>query len=361
MRLDPNSLLTNVLVTVFVAAMVFLLPWADRRICRRLGLNLNGGVSENPRADGLLQLRQGLLTAIFGLYALVVVWLVLLSRSEAPEYLVHIALFQDLHNAISVDFGVLDIFRLIFTEGIGGALSHVRIVKPEDIAQAYMNLMLFVPMGYLLPYVFSWFRQKPRIRPVMACLVISLLIENVQLITRRGFYDVDDLISNTLGGLIGQYLFISVAYVVTHPAWRKELKSYRRWKKNARERTLYPFARRIALSRTTLLATNEEEIWDFYVTKLGFRPRKQLVPEDSAGTDFLLEMGASQVEIRCSNRQEALKTQYLTISAKRLKAIRKRLERNGIPTGPFGQDPYTGQRMLQFSGPDGVKITVLEK
>ena len=37
--------------------------------------------------------------------------------------------------------------------------------------------------------------------------------------------------------------------------------------------------------------------------------------------------------------------------------IRKRLARNGIQTGPFGQDPYTGQKMLQFSGPDGVKIT----
>ena len=25
------------------------------------------------------------------------------------------------------------------------------------------------------------------------------------------------------------------------------------------------------------------------------------------------------------------------------------------------QDPYTGQKMLQFSGPDGVRIMVLEK
>ena len=117
-------------------------------------------------------------------------------------------------------------------------------------------------------------------------------------------------------------MFISVAYVVTHPNWRKDLKSYRRWKRNAKKRTLYPFARRIGLSRTTLLATREEDVWDFYVNKLGFRLKKQIVPLDASGTDFLLEMGRSQVEIRCSNQEEALPPQSLTISAKRIVTIK---------------------------------------
>ena len=65
MTLNANSIQTNLLVTALVAVMVAVLPWADRRICRRLGVNLQGGVSENPRADSLLQARQLLLYAVF--------------------------------------------------------------------------------------------------------------------------------------------------------------------------------------------------------------------------------------------------------------------------------------------------------
>ena len=34
--MDFNSIKINVLITFLVAVVVFLLPWADRRICRRL-------------------------------------------------------------------------------------------------------------------------------------------------------------------------------------------------------------------------------------------------------------------------------------------------------------------------------------
>ena len=77
--MDVNSLEMNLLVTLFVAALVFLLPLADRRICRRLRLNLEGGLSENPDADRLLRLRQRLLVCGFLLYLLIFAWLPVLS------------------------------------------------------------------------------------------------------------------------------------------------------------------------------------------------------------------------------------------------------------------------------------------
>ena len=104
-------------------------------------------------------------------------------------------------------------------------------------------------------------------------------------------HDVADPRHRKIGGLIGQLLFLSVGYVVTHPEWRRELFGYRRWSRSARKSALYPFARRIDLSRTTLLGTDEEAVYFFYVEKLGFRPRKQLTVEYSVGTDFLFEMG----------------------------------------------------------------------
>lgn len=360
MLLNANRMSTNIVVTALVLVMVFLLPWLDRRICSRLGVNLHHGVSSNPNADALLQVRQILLFGVFAVYILAYAYLVFFSRRASEEYLVHIDPFADLQNAIDTDYGLFDFIVAVFKEGVQQAFSHVRVVKFEDVAQVYMNIMLYVPMGYLLPYVFEFFRSRSRVRPVLACFVISFVTENLQLIFRRGFYDMDDLLANTFGGFIGQFLFISVAYVVTHPYWRRELFSFRRWRRTANG-ALYPSARRIDLSRTTLLGTDEEDVFFFYVTKLGFRPRRQLTSEYSFGTDFLFEMGKSQVEVRCSNRPDKLPTQYLNISARDLPRIRKRLKKHDIETGPFEQDPYTGQRSLRFTGPDGVVVTILEE
>ena len=361
MTASANSLATNIAVTVLLAVMVFLLPWADRKICRKLGLNLRGGVSENPRAESLLKIRQILLSAIFGLYFLSVAYFVFFSRSATEDYQVHTALFSDLGKAVRIDFGFIGFIRTVFTEGFSAAMAHVQVEKAEDIAQVYMNIMLFVPMGYLLPYLFTWFRAKVRIRPALACFVLSFLIENLQLVFRRGFYDIDDLVSNTVGGMIGQFLFLSVAYVVTHPDWRKEAQSYRRWKRNAKSRTLYPFARGAGLTRTTLLASREDDIWDFYVMKLGFRLVRQIVPLDSAGTDMLLQMGRMQVEIHCSNHAETLPRQTLTLSIRRLSSVIRRLQKNGIPVGGIEQDIYTGSRCIRLEGPDRTQILILER
>ena len=357
-----NSLATNLAVTVLVLVMVFLMPWADRRICGRLGLNLQGGVSSHPKAELFLRVRKGILYGLFGLYFMAVAYIVFFSRRATRDYQVHVALFEDLTGAVQIDLGFLGFLKTLFTEGLASALSHVEIVKREDITQVYMNIMLFVPMGYFLPYLFPWFRERAwvRVRAGFTCFLIAFLIENLQLIFRRGFYDMDDLVSNTLGGILGQFLFMTAAYTVTHPRWKKEVASYRRWKRNARTKTLYPFARRMRLSRTTLLAQSEEAVWDFYIMKLGFRLVRQIVPMDTPGTDLLLEMGKLQVEIHCMNETGELPEQELTLSVRSLKPVMRRLQMNGMDPGPIGQDPYTGLRCICFQGPDHTHIHVIE-
>ena len=361
MTIYVNSPITLLALTAFVAVFIVLLPYIDRRVCRKLGLNLQHGMSENANADSLLRLRQLVLYAVFALYVAAFLMIVFFSRTTTEEFQVHVAPFQDLYNAVETDRGLVDIIETIFREGFVEGLSHVEVIRPQDIAQVYLNVMLFVPMGYLLPYVFGWFRAGARIRPVVACFVLSLITENMQLIFRRGFYDLDDLLSNTLGGFIGQLLFLSIAYVVTHPDWKGELKAYHRWKRHAHHMTLYPFARKIGLSRTTLLATYEGAVWDFYVDKLGFRVKKQVMSLDDIDTRFLLVMGSSQVEIICFNKRKMIPVQYLTISARNLTKIKKRLEKNGIEVGDFHRDPYTDLRCLSFTGPDRVCITVIEQ
>ena len=357
--MDFNSITINILITVLVAVVVFLLPWADRRICRRLRLNLAGGLSDNPNADRLLRLRQRLLTLGLLLYFLLFAWLVFFSRAANAYYTVHVAPLEDLKNAFSTPTGFSGWFRTLFTEGISSAFSQISIVRPEDISQFYLNVMLFLPVGYLLPYVFRWFRARVRIRPVVFCLLLSFIVENLQLISRRGMYDFDDIISNTIGGLIGQLLYIAVGYVVTHPRWRQELRQYRAWRRHARRRTLFPYTRKAQAFRTTLRGSDEEAVRDFYVRQLGFRLRQQIDRRESGDVVFLFEMGKVQVQVICSPSEPIPETQYLTFFATRLSAVRSRLEMNGIQPGDYRRDPSTGLRLLRFAGPDNLPIEII--
>jgi glycopeptide antibiotics resistance protein len=73
------------------------------------------------------------------------------------------------------------------------------------------NVILFVPLGYFLPSFFA----KERLRPhftIPLCMIISIAVEISQFMTHTGSLDVDDVILNTLGGIVG-YL----AYALLHP------------------------------------------------------------------------------------------------------------------------------------------------
>ena len=358
--MDVNSLEMNLLVTLLVAVLVFLLPWSDRRICRHLRLSLDGGLSENPNADRLLRLRRLLLIIGLTLYLLLFAWLVFFSRDTSGSYDVHVAPLEDVKNAFSTPTGFTGWFQTLFTEGFASAFSQISIVRPEDLSQFYLNMMLFVPMGYLLPYVFRWFRAQVNTRPVLFCLLLSFLVENLQLMTQRGLYDFDDIVSNTLGGWIGQLLYISVGYVVTHPNWRKDLREHNRWLRKARSSTLFPYTRKSGMFRATLRGTNQAEICDFYENRLGFRLRQQLIRRESGDTVLLFEMGDIQVQIICSFRESVPEQQFLTLFATHLPAVRYRLEANGIVPGDYRRDPSTGRRLLRFSGPDNTRVEIME-
>ena len=64
-----------------------------------------------------------------------------------------------------------------------------------------LNILLFVPLGYLAPSVFSFLRRWWRV--LLVGLGFSLMIEVVQLATHLGWFDASDLFHNTLGAIIG--------------------------------------------------------------------------------------------------------------------------------------------------------------
>ena len=78
------------------------------------------------------------------------------------------------------------------------------------------NVVAFIPFGYFLPRLFKY-----RIKFIRAALItfdLSLAIEIIQLLTRVGSLDVDDLFLNTIGGVIG--------YILCAIVWWKHSKYY---------------------------------------------------------------------------------------------------------------------------------------
>ncbi len=73
------------------------------------------------------------------------------------------------------------------------------------------NVLAFVPFGMLIRFV----RKKPTgfFTAMLLSFMFSLCIELVQLVTRLGVFDVDDIIMNTFGGIIGYIIYYILARI----------------------------------------------------------------------------------------------------------------------------------------------------
>lgn len=67
------------------------------------------------------------------------------------------------------------------------------------------NILMFIPFGILIPTSFS--KMRGIIRCTAMAFACSVLLETIQHLTGRGFSQVDDVITNTLGGLIGYIIY----------------------------------------------------------------------------------------------------------------------------------------------------------
>lgn len=74
------------------------------------------------------------------------------------------------------------------------------------------NIFLFSPLGLLVPFIFPRLRT---VRQISAVAVgTSLFLELVQLLTGLGGFDVDDLLLNVMGGILGVLAFKAVRRLI---------------------------------------------------------------------------------------------------------------------------------------------------
>jgi len=74
------------------------------------------------------------------------------------------------------------------------------------IVNIFGNVLAFVPFGFVLPIISISNRKLLNI--TLLSLEFSLTIELIQLIFKVGIFDVDDILMNTMGGILGGICFI---------------------------------------------------------------------------------------------------------------------------------------------------------
>lgn len=99
------------------------------------------------------------------------------------------------------------LFQIVFFSREAGSRMALNLVIggtwTDDLqGRAYVieNILLFIPFGMLVSL--NW-RRIPLIGTALIGFGLSLGIEFLQLATARGYFQVDDLIMNTLGCLLG--------------------------------------------------------------------------------------------------------------------------------------------------------------
>lgn len=79
------------------------------------------------------------------------------------------------------------------------------------VVNIFGNVLAFMPFGFMLPIISPDNRKLFSIG--LLSFEFSLSIELIQLIFRVGIFDVDDILMNSIGGLLGGLIYI-ILYVI---------------------------------------------------------------------------------------------------------------------------------------------------
>ena len=82
-----------------------------------------------------------------------------------------------------------------------------RALKKDElrITEIILNILLFMPFGYLLPVINERMRFWWKI--LLVGFGFSLAIELIQFVTHMGCFDVADLMHNTIGSILGFWVY----------------------------------------------------------------------------------------------------------------------------------------------------------
>ena len=81
-----------------------------------------------------------------------------------------------------------------------------------DRRELFLNFFMLMPAGFLFPAA----AKKKLVPTLIFCFLLTLSVETLQLLTRRGWFELNDIADNTVGAVIGYGLYRLVSFL-----WRK--------------------------------------------------------------------------------------------------------------------------------------------
>ena len=102
--------------------------------------------------------------------------------------------------------GVMDEYHynLVLFQEIERFWTYREVLGWVAYANLFGNVLIFVPFGFFMPMAS---RYRSFFLTLFYSFGVSFFVECFQLVTRVGSFDVDDMLLNTLGGVIGYIVF----------------------------------------------------------------------------------------------------------------------------------------------------------
>ena len=138
-----------------------------------------------------------LIRIIFLVYAAVMLWLLFGQRIGEEGITVHFGISGE--NLNLVPLKTVRLYLWLLQNSTNEALLRHAIINLVG------NVVLFIPMGWFLPYI--WVNLRGFFKTALAVLLLISAVEIVQYFTQLGSCDIDDLILNLVGALIGYLLW----------------------------------------------------------------------------------------------------------------------------------------------------------
>ena len=117
---------------------------------------------------------------VFSAYVVFVLYYTVLGRYSQEEYTFQIYIYKSYKYLIE-DFG------------------------PHSLRQVILNIVMLIPFGFLMPIVIK--AKSKYLITLLSAFAFILFIESMQLIMQCGTFEVDDIINNLLGTVIGMLLY----------------------------------------------------------------------------------------------------------------------------------------------------------
>lgn len=151
---------------------------------------------------------------VFVIYIIGNLSFTIFNRETQSVASVYLTPGRDFRIAFRFDLGIRGTLEALLHGQWGKAFASMHVADASMAREVLLNILLYLPLGYLLPFLSKTLRGHIVLITLIGFLC-SCATEFSQYYFRIGVFEVDDMILNTLGTLIG-----AIIGSVLAAAWR---------------------------------------------------------------------------------------------------------------------------------------------